>query len=484
MQYLCCFADEIHERDIEMDFLLILVRLFLNTNSQNTKIILMSATMDSERFANYFRSKIVQVPVINMREARNFTIDKKFLDDINSDLTKLISNYESPSISETMMMLAADIVFHHVKKDKKSSILVFLPGFYEIENFERVLLHKFDVMQNFQLIILHSSLPAENQKLAFKLDNKPKIILSTNIAENSVTFPMVNVVVDFCLTKYLVASKDSNLASLKLSWTSRMSSEQRAGRTGRVCDGVVYHLVPREFFHSEMPQWTEPEMLRVPLERVILKTKMLTNRSPKNFLSGALDPPSFTNVRKSVLLLKEIGAFQRNDEKGNFQDDDGELTYCGRILASLPCDVYIGKFIVLGYLFSVLKEAIVIGAGLNINGSIFKIDYRKRLENYSKCLSWSDGSGSDLIAILNAYTLWQKNEENEAFKQQNIRQRWCDGSNLDLKNLCEMKELIGEISYRLDENRMWHLSGDNFRPILDENEKTMMLKICAAGEFD
>ena len=225
-------------------------------------------------------------------------------------------------------------------------------------------------------------------------------------------------------------------------------------------------------------------MTRVPLERVILKTKMLTNRSPKNFLSGALDPPSFTNIRKSILILKEIGAFQRNDEKGNFQDDDGELTYCGRILASLPCDVYIGKFIVLGYLFSVLKEAIVIGAGLNINGSIFKFDYRKRLETYSKSLCWSDGSGSDLIAILNAYTLWQKSEKNEAFKQQNIRQRWCDRFNLDLKNLCEMKELIGEISYRLDENRMWHLLGNNFRPILDENEKTMMLKICAAGEFE
>jgi ATP-dependent RNA helicase TDRD9 len=464
-----------------MDFLMILVRLFLNTNSPDTKVILMSATMDSERFANYFHSRSVQVPVINMREERNFKLDKRFLDDIVDTFQNLI-NFEIPSISERMMSLAVDIIFQHVKKDNKSSILVFLPGFYEIENFERVLLHKFDVFSNYKLIVLHSALPPSNQKLAFKQDNQPKIILSTNIAENSVTFPMVNVVVDFCLTKYLVASKESNLASLKLTWTSKMSSEQRAGRTGRVCDGIVYHLVTREFYKTEMTQWTEPEMLRVPLERVILKTKLLTNRKPKNFLAGALDPPNFENVKNSVLILKAMGALQRNGSDGKFTEDDGDLTYCGRILAQLPCDVHIGKFIVLGYLFSVLKEAIIIGAGLNINGSIFKSNYRKRLESYSTRLSWSDGSGSDLIAILNAYNLWQTTEENELFKNANVRQNWCDKFNLDLKNLCEMKELIDEIIFRLDENRMWHMVRENFRPVLEKEEKTMMLKICAAGK--
>jgi ATP-dependent RNA helicase TDRD9 len=466
-----------------MDFLLILIRLFLNTNSPNTKVILMSATMDSERFASYFRSRSIPIPVINMREERNFDITKMFLDDVNTTMSKLITDYESPGISDTLLTLAADIVFHHVQKDNKSSILVFLPGFYEIECFERALLHKFDVMQSYQLIILHSALPPSDQKLAFVHDNKPKIILSTNIAENSVTIPMVNVVIDFCLTKYLVANKDSRLASLKLNWTSKMSCEQRAGRTGRVCDGIVYHLVPKKFYESEMPQWTEPEMTRVPLERVILKTKMLTNRSPKNFLAGALDPPDFENIRGSVLILKEIGAMQRFDDNGNFQDDDGELTYCGQILASLPCDIYIGKFIVLGYLFSVLEEAIIIGAGLNINGTIFKFQYKNRLGSYSTRLNWSNGSGSDLIAILNAYKMWREALKSEAFEQPSFRKHWYEKSNLDLKNLCEMKELVGEISHRLDECHMWQLAGENFKPILEEKEKAMMLKICVAGAW-
>jgi ATP-dependent RNA helicase TDRD9 len=272
-----------------MDFLLILVRLFLHKNSPNTKIILMSATMDTERFARYFRTDEIQVPVINMREERNFQLKKFFLDKFARD-DKGVINYECPSISESIMLIAVDIVFSHVSKDNSSSILVFLPGLYEIENFERVLMNKFDVFSNYQLIILHSGFSPDIHKLAFKDDKKPKIILSTNIAESAVTFPMVNVVVDFCLTKYLVAAKDSNLSSLKLNWTSRMSSEQRAGRTGRVCDGFVYHLVHRSFYQSEMPQWTEPEMQRVPLERVVLKSKKLMKAtSPERFLAGALD---------------------------------------------------------------------------------------------------------------------------------------------------------------------------------------------------
>lgn len=482
IQIIPLFTDEIHERDIEMDFLLILIREYLHTNSKDTKIILMSATLNAEQFASYFRTETMSIPIISMADQRQFTIKKKFLDDLRMEKSAKIINYESPGISDEMMQLAAEIVFEHVQKDNKSSILIFLPGLYEIDNFERALLYKFDVCENFLIVILHSAVTPDDQKLAFKSDDKPKIILSTNIAENSVTIPKVNVIVDFCLTKYLVSSPDCNLASLQLNWTSRMSSEQRAGRTGRVCHGIVYHLVPKQFYEHEMPTTTDPEMKRIPLERVVLQTKLLArNVSPMNFLSLALDPPEYEHIRTAILMLKQVGAMQRCNENGEFEDDDGELTFCGRIMANLPCDIYIGKFIVLGYVFSVLEEAVIIGAGLNINGSIFRFDFKRKLQSYRDRLTWSSGSGSDLHAILYAYQMWRLHKRNGEFVTQEIEQQWIYKNNLDRKNLHEMKELVDEMMARLEDNRIKVF--EEFQPIIEKCEKSMMLKICAAGAW-
>ncbi|CRK99021.1 CLUMA_CG012127, isoform A [Clunio marinus] len=475
--------DEIHERDIEMDLLLILVREYLSTNSPDTKVVLMSATMNANHFANYFEKLDIKTKIVDMEIERNFTIRKKFLDELMLPKVPKV-DYSKPLISEEMMKVAADIIFWHVQKDDKSSILVFLPGFYEIEAFEFALMCKFDVKQHYQVIIMHSAVSTDAQRAAFKRDDVPKIILSTNIAENSVTIPKVNVVIDFCLTKYLVVCSESSLTSLQLNWCSKMNCEQRAGRTGRVCDGVVYHLVERSFYLDEMDDYMSPEMKRAPLERVILKTKLLTNQAPLDFLSLALDPPDIPNIQNSILLLKEIGALYRNHaDTGEFGFNDGDLTFLGRIIATLPCNIHIGKFIILGYMFSVFHEAVIIGAGLNINGSIFKFDYKKRLDSYSSQLSWSNGSGSDLIAILNAYQLWQKNIKEGNFKSAVREQEWYDKFGLDKKNLFEVKELVWEIKSRLENYRIKQVRSDNFKPIIEEKEKPFLLKICAAGAW-
>lgn len=464
-----------------MDFLLILIRQFLKRNSK-TKIILMSATMDSEHFARYFQSVINnKVPILSMKIAGPYTITTHFLDDFVHNNKRMV-DFDRPGISDQLMKRAADIIFDHVKEDKKSSILVFLPGYYEIESFERVLNDKFDVNHCHEIIILHSAITTEEQKMAFTNDLKPKIILSTNIAENSVTIPTVNVVIDFCLTKYLVASPESNMASLKINWTSKTSCLQRAGRTGRVCDGDVYHMVPKRFYDMEMPMFTVPEMKRIPLERVILKTKMIesnSSQSPLDFLRMALDPPGIENVRTSILILKELGALKRYNDNGEIDPDDGELTFCGRIMATLPCDVYIGKFIMLGYTFSVLKEAVIIAAALAINGSIFKFDHKDRVGSYSTRISWSDGSGSDLIAMLNAYQLWRQTIADGQLHCRENEKFWFERLKLDPQNIYEMKALIKEFRYRLEENRI-HVLEDQ---VDNGISKPLLIKLCIAGAF-
>lgn len=462
-----------------MDFLLILIKGFMKKSK--TKIILMSASMDTEIFSQYFGSSSCNVPIISMDVDRPFELRTIYLDELHETYSSRIIDYGEPGITEELMNLAAKIVYERVVKNQQSSILVFLPGFYEIENFEKVLEATFDIRDS-EIIILHSTVTPDDQKQAFKRDNKPKIILSTNIAENSVTIPNVNVVIDFCLTKYLVTDEHSNIASLKLDWTSKTSCVQRAGRTGRVCNGTVFRLVEQDFFKFEMEQFTKPEMLRISLESVVLKSKLVSNMAPSKFLSNALSPPPLHTIRNAILILKEVGALLRLEDDGSFNVDDGELSYLGRALSSLPCDIYIGKLIMLGYVFGVLEDTIIIGAGLTINGSIFCFDLSDRLKCYNNRMEWSRGSGSDLLAILNAYKAWQLNVLQKKWKSNQEEDDWLANSYLNRKNMHEVRELIKEMKQRL-ENLHICMPKEKSQPIHEEEAKPFMIQVCIAGAF-
>lgn len=165
---------------------------------------------------------------------------------------------------------------------------------------------------------------------------------------------------DFCLTKALVTDTATNFTTLQLCWASRNNCIQRSGRAGRVMDGRVYRLVPRVFYEQLMCQSGAPEMVRSPLERVVLKAKMLDMGAPHALLASAMDPPQLGDIQNTVLQLKEMGGLLRR-VNGEFVEHDGDLTYVGRVMAALPVDVRVTRLIVFGYCFSVLEECIIIG---------------------------------------------------------------------------------------------------------------------------
>ena len=138
--------------------------------------------------------------------------------------------------------------------------------------------------------------------------NVRKIILSTNIAESSLTVPNIGYVIDFCLTKALVYNRDSKFTSLQLNWASKANLDQRAGRTGRVCNGRVYRLITEDLF-QQLSDSAIPEILRCPLDRLVLMAKMLGMGPPRQILSLALDPPDLHNLRKTILFLREVIEF-------------------------------------------------------------------------------------------------------------------------------------------------------------------------------
>lgn len=195
----------------------------------------------------------------------------------------------------------------------------------------------------------------------------------------------------------------TNFCALQLSWAARSNCQQRAGRTGRVMNGRCYRFVENQFynvrnisikcfiFYVDYCQWrwfdfvsqltvividisqevmledAIPELVTSPLENVILKAKLLEMGPPAAILALAMDHPKLNDIANTILILKEVGALLRTCD-GKPNDMDGDISFMGRIMAHLPLDVKIAKFIILGYCFSILDECIVIG----MNASIYK----------------------------------------------------------------------------------------------------------------
>uniref|UniRef100_A0A8C1ISF0 ATP-dependent RNA helicase TDRD9 n=1 Tax=Cyprinus carpio TaxID=7962 RepID=A0A8C1ISF0_CYPCA len=373
-EYSHIFIDEVHERTEELDFLLLVVRKLLRTNSRYVKVILMSATINCAEFAEYFGTPIrnqMNPAYVFEVEGAPYAIEEFYLDElktilplgINVDLTFPVD----PCITEEMYNVAVSLIqsFDEMEQTgsathpERGSVLVFLPGLAEIQYMKEALAKL--VRKRLQVYPLHSTVTLEEQNGVFlvPVPGYRKIILSTNIAESSVTVPDVKYVIDFCLVRQLVCDKETNYRCLRITWASKTSCNQRRGRAGRVSKGFCYRLVSRHFWEHEIPDFTIPEMLRSPLASTLLKVKLLDMGDPRSVLSTALTPPNLNDIERTVLQLKQIGALsvQSNSQR----QFDGELTFLGRVLAHLPVDLQLGKLIVFGHVFGCLEECLIIG---------------------------------------------------------------------------------------------------------------------------
>uniref|UniRef100_A0AAG5CUI8 Probable ATP-dependent RNA helicase spindle-E n=1 Tax=Anopheles atroparvus TaxID=41427 RepID=A0AAG5CUI8_ANOAO len=491
--------DEVHEREVDMDFLLIIVRRLLATNSMNTKVILMSATINGTEFSHYFkipRPGSLLAPMLSVASNRKYDVREFYLDQIEQLQINFTVNYDKPDICREMYTVAGKLAIYCDRVidryeanaappsiDYKPSIIIFLPGVNEIERMAEEL-NKLTSMQGavaerteFTVLKLHSLLPPDEQALVF-IKPPPghrKVILATNIAESSITIPDIKFVIDFCLHRILIADTVNNFTSLRTQWASKNNCIQRAGRAGRVMNGRVYRLVEKHFFDKGMSQATEPEMIRCPLGNVVLKAKQLGFGQPHEILAMALSPPNLSDITNTVLQLKEMGALLRT-VNGLYSPQDGDLTYLGKLMAQLPLDLHLAKLVVLGYVFSVLEESIIIAAGMNVKNIFYNM---RTVGSYVRKLRWADGSGSDGIAILIAYTMWRRTMEQGTGGNAVV---WCKRAQLDRKSLMEMAELVQEIKMRLNYANLREVTGPK-RVIWNDREKAIVLKVVMAGAF-
>ncbi|MED6168612.1 hypothetical protein PIB30_013107 [Stylosanthes scabra] len=438
-------VDEIHERGMNEDFLLIVLKDLLPRRPE-LKLILMSATLEAELFSSYFNgAAIIKIPGFTHLVRTHFLEDileisgygltpDNQIDDYGqeriwkmnnqgprkrkSQITSLVEdalreadfkNY-SPQTRESLSCWNPDcigfnfieyILCHICEDERPGAVLVFMIGWDDISALkEKLLLHPVLGDQSRVLLLTcHGSMANSEQRLIFEEpeDGVRKIVLATNIAETSITINDVVFVLDCGKAKESSYDALNNTPCLLPTWISKVSAQQRRGRAGRVQAGECYHLYPRCVYDA-FAEYQLPEILRTPLQSLCLQIKSLKLGPISEFLSRALQSPEILAVQNAIEYLKIIGAFDNNEN----------LTLLGHYLTMLPMEPKLGKMLILGAIFNCLDPILTITAGLSVRDPFLTPLDKKDVAEAAKAQFSHDYS--DHLALVRAYDGWKDAE--------------------------------------------------------------------------
>ncbi|XP_052899319.1 dosage compensation regulator isoform X2 [Anopheles moucheti] len=467
-------VDEIHERDVNSDFILVVLRDMVHTYP-DLRVILMSATIDTSLFSHYFGDcPVLEVP------GRTFAVEQMFLEDCiemlnfkpsppegaaakrkrgkdgeeegrdggaecdpdmqeTGNLNEVIDEtVYSPQTKQAMsMMVESDTPFELItalvdyvdQKGRQGAVLVFLAGW----NMIFALMRQLQTRPNLVVLPLHSQLPREDQRKVFNhYGQRRKVILATNIAETSITIDDIVYVIDTCKARMKLFTSHNNMTNYATVWAARTNLEQRKGRAGRVRPGMCFTLCSRARF-AKLEENLTPEMFRTPLHELALSIKLLRLGAIGKFLSKAIEPPPLDAVIEAEVLLKEMRCL----------DAAEQLTPFGRILARLPIEPRLGKMMVLSTLFGLCDTITTMAAYSGTFSEVFLLELgQRRLMNHQRALGGQ--THSDYVAMHTAFEMWSKKraigEEAEI--------RFCDWKGLQMPTL----RTISEAKKQLMEN--------------------------------
>jgi ATP-dependent helicase HrpA len=333
--------DEAHERSLNIDFLLGYLRQIL-PRRPDLKIVVTSATIDADRFAKHFASRNGPAPVI-MVSGRTFPVEPRY---------RPFEESRDYGLNEAM----ADGVDELWQGGAGGDILIFLPGEREIreaaDHLRKHLAHQ-PLTRNAEVLPLFARLSQAEQDRIFEVSNGRRIVLATNVAETSLTVPGIRYVIDAGTARVKRYSLRSKVEQLMVEPISQAAANQRAGRCGRVANGICIRLYDDKDFAGR-PRFTDPEILRSSLAGVILRMKSLHLGVVEDF--PFIEAPSKRAITDGYQLLAELGAV----------DDDNELTPIGKELARLPLDPRVGRMILEARGREALDEVLVIASAMSV----------------------------------------------------------------------------------------------------------------------
>lgn len=414
LEYDTLIIDEAHERSLNIDFILGYLKRLL-PRRPDLKVIISSATLEVERFSEFFEN----APVITV-EGRTYPVDliHHEIEDEDADLPVVIGH------------ALENLYAQHGAGDT----LVFMTGEQEIR--ETVLHLQKRNLSGAEVLPLYSRLSPAEQRLVFHPATRRRIIVTTNVAETSVTVPRIRYVVDTGLARIKRFNARTQIESLQIEPVSQASARQRAGRCGRVGPGICLRLYSEENFLSRA-EYTDPEIKRSSLAGVILQMSLLRLGRVEEF--PFLEPPSAQLIKSGYEELEELGAL----------DGNRSLTRFGKRIAALPLEPRFGRMLLAAQEYNVLKEALIIVAALCIQ------DPRLRPADKREAADLAHRKFRDKLSDFNSWLhLWRELErQREKAGSNNRFNRWCRDNFLSYLRLREWRNTVEQLGQIMERTR-------------------------------
>jgi ATP-dependent helicase HrpA len=411
-RYDTLIIDEAHERTLNIDFLLGILKRLL-PRRPDLRLIVTSATIDPQRFSDFFGG----APIIEV-SGRSYPVEVRYRPLMGEDDDRELSLGEG--------VLAAVKELERDARGLGGDVLVFLPGEKQIRDTAEVLTKA--RLANTEVLPLYARLSTRDQERVFERHNARRIVLATNVAETSLTVPGVRFVIDSGLARISRYSVRGKVQRLPIESISQASADQRKGRCGRESPGVCIRLYDEEDF-TLRPAFTPPEILRTNLASVILQMAVLHLGTPDEF--PFVDPPDTRQINDGYRLLQELKAV----------DDDREVTALGRQVASLPLDPRLARMLLAAAHQHSLREMLIIAAFLAIQ------DPRDRPSDAqaqadAKHAEFAD-SRSDFMSVLNLWKAYQT--QSEALSGSQLR-KWSRERFLSYVRMREWQDLHDQLT--------------------------------------
>ncbi len=420
-QYDTLIIDEAHERSLNIDFLLGYLKQLL-PKRPDLKLIITSATIDTERFAKHFND----APVIEV-SGRTYPVEMRY--------RPLLSDDEDEQ-DRDMQQAIRDAV-DELAKEGLGDVLIFLPGEREIrETAESLRKHH---PPHTEILPLYARLSASEQNRIFQTHKGRRIVLATNVAETSLTVPGIRYVIDPGLARISRYSHRTKVQRLPIEKVSQASANQRAGRCGRVGPGICIRLYSEQEFLSR-PEFSDPEIKRSNLAAVILQMKSLRLGDIDRF--PFVESPDRKMISDGYKLLEELGAVKNQ-----------QLTDVGRQLARLPVDPRVARMVFAAQQENSLAEVLVIASALSVQEPRER-PHEKQQAADEKHRQFADKE-SDFIAYVN---LWKAFHEQQHELSNNKLRKWCKDNFISYLRMREwhdvyvqLKSLVKEQGWKLNE---------------------------------